>query len=92
MDEIADESIWQLLKELDLYSGNAWTNEDPSLDQVLKWIEDHPDETRHGDDVRWRIKIPDPWRRRHCQPDEEIIRQSEKVNVEVCVSVYPAKL
>ena len=79
------------MKELDLYSGDAWTNEDPSLDQVLKWIEDLPDETRHGDDVRWRIKISDPWQRRYW-PDEEFIRQSGKVNVEVCVSVYPAKL
>jgi len=87
MDEITDDDAWDQLKELDTQSGDAWTNEDPSLDRVLKWIEEHPDDGRSGDKVRWRIEIPDTWQRREISPFEE-----KKVDVKVCVSVFPAKL
>jgi hypothetical protein len=87
MDEITDDDSWDQLKELDNQSGDAWTDEDPSLEQVLTWIEENPDDTR--DKVRWRIEIPqaDPKQRREICPYEE-----KNVGVKVCVSVFPAKL
>ena len=93
MDEITDDDAWDQLDELDKQTGDAWRNEDPSLAQVLKWIEDNPEDSRSDHKVRWRIEIPDsdPWERREILPPYEE-KNFGGVKVYQCVSVFPAKL
>jgi len=43
LDKITDQGVADTLKEQDKNS-NAWTNEDPTLAQALKWIADQPDQ------------------------------------------------
>ena len=66
MDEITDDDAWNQLVELDKQTGDAWKNEDPSLGQVLKWIEDNPEDSRSDHKAHWRIDISDldPWEMR----------------------------
>jgi len=45
MEVVTNDNAWQALKTLDDLSGDAWRNEDPSLDQILKWIEDNTDDS-----------------------------------------------
>ena len=90
MDRITDDDAWQQLKELDKQSWNSWTNEDPSLEQLLRWIDAQPENTpgRGGDEVRWRIEIPDS----EPEPEKSCPYDEKNVGVKVCVSIFPAKL
>jgi hypothetical protein len=42
MSKITSKNIWDLLDKQDDDSQIAWRNEDPDLNAILKWIEDHP--------------------------------------------------
>ncbi|KIM35083.1 hypothetical protein M413DRAFT_32792 [Hebeloma cylindrosporum] len=42
MSKMTSKYIWDLLDKQDDDSQIAWRNEDPDLDAILKWIQDHP--------------------------------------------------
>lgn len=43
MDRIDDNLVWELGRNLDRNTPNAWTNEDPTLRQTLDFIESLPE-------------------------------------------------
>ena len=90
MDRITDDDAWEQLKTLDSHSGGAWTNEDPTLAQVLAWIDSQPDLVSGpgrsgGDEMRWRIENPN-------EPEKSCPYDEKNAGVKVCVSIFPAKL
>jgi hypothetical protein len=101
MEIVTDEKAWQSLYDLDVLSGDAWKNEDPTLAQILQWIESQTDNaaatTQLAHTVRWRVEIPLSLQslslRREIYPSKEENFSHELKEVsKVCVSIFPAKL
>jgi hypothetical protein len=44
MDKITDEAVYLALYDQDTLSGIAWRDDDPTLEHMLRWIDEHPDD------------------------------------------------